>query len=572
MKRLTVLLLVLVLLAGCAVQNPEPTTVPTTEATDPTTGTTQPPGAGLYIPDSALEQQTGGAVKAYDAPSDCIGVYPMGEDLLLFLTGNSTTIQAYGGEELWYRPVNAAVDADVYPGKLGVQISDTGISYYNEVRRQVVLLDASLTETDRVELPENAQGTPVVDPQQKKAYFCTENEIRVLDLETGIARLLRQEAVVWQSVYDVCFDGTVLLCDVIDGEQNGYLAYIDTTNGRLLGKDTQGWDFDSCGDEFLLTDSDGNALYGTWDSEVLELTPAGEAEQVWELLSLGGAMAVGTGADGEVLDFYTLETGLRTASVTLPDAADVYAVVGDAQSGCVWFLMVDDSGEQTLCRWDYALSPVADETVYLQPRYTEENPDVEGLNQCKTDADALAAANGMEIRIWNDAVMAPWEDRRADYRVSSFRETLRAMEQMLSAFPEGMVAKLASISDNGVTTVSLVMGELPEAEAKFQWMDSSTYIALDTGTGGAGAFCSALYRIMDTYILNSNSMLDEWDSRNPVDDRAMIFRYAMTEGMAEYFADDDAQDKLEQLCEAIRDAFELEEYEGALLWEQYLAE
>lgn len=566
MKRLIALLLVLVLLAGCAVQTPEPTTVPTTETTEPTTETTQPPGAGLYIHNSELEQQTNGAVKAYKTHKDCEAVYPMGNNLLLFLPQSSShQIEVYAGEELY---LQYAVEApsSVVPGNLGVQISENGISYYDW---QIVLLDANLQKTGRIELPENVQGIPVVDTQQKYAYFCTENEIRVLDLETGIARLLRQENVEWQSVYDVCCDGRVLLCDVIDEDQNGYLAYIDTKNGKLLGKDTQGWDFDSYADTFLLTNG-GAALYGTWNGEVTSLVPAGENAKVWPVLPLGGALAAHTGEGGLVLDFYTLETGLRTASVTLTEGTDAYGFVADEGNRCIWFLLKDTSGEQTLCRWDYEKSAVADETVYLLPRYTEQAPDVEGLNQCQRAADALAAANGMEIRIWKDAVTAPWEELRSDYRVSSFRETLEVMEQVLSVFPEGMVAKLASISDRGVTSVSLVHGGEEEARTQFQWVDGSIYIALENGNGSGEAFCNALYRVMDTYILNSNSILDEWDSRDPVNDRAMIFQYAMTEGMEEYFEDDDAQSKLKQLCKAIRDAFDLKQYEGELRWEQFL--
>ena len=571
MKRLIALLLVLMLLAGCTVQNPEPTTVPTAEPTDSPTEHTDPPGTPLYIQNSELEQQTNGAVKAYDVHKSSVALYPMGETLLVFFPREqyADQIHIYGGEVLYLRGT-ARPDSSVKPGNIGVQISERGISYYNESSREIVLMDAALNETDRVELPWGAQGTPVVDPQQKYAYFCTENEIRVLDLETGIARLLRQENVEWQSVYDVCFDGRVLLCDVIDEEQNGYLAYIDTSNGKLLGKDTAGWDFDSYGDAFLLTNTDGNALYGTWDTEVQELTLAGEVEQVWELLPLGGALAVGTGEDGVVLDFYTLGTGLRTASVTLTGAADVYSVVADERNNCVWFLMLDDSGKQLLCRWDYEMSAVTDETVYLHSRYTEQNPDVEGLRQIQTEADALGTANGMEIRIWKDAVKAPWEDLQSDYRVSSFRNTLDAMENVLSAFPEGMIAKLASISTTGVTTVSIVRSESDSAQAHFKWHERSTYIALGSGEDAERMFCDALYRVMDTYILNSNSILDEWDSKDPVNDRAIIFQYAMADGMEDYFEDDDAYAKLKQLCKAIRDAFDLKKYEGDLLWEQYL--
>ena len=372
------------------------------------------------------------------------------------------------------------------------------------------------------------------------------------------------------SVRDICFDGRILLCDVTDSNQSSYLAFLDTTTGKLLGKANKDWKFGNAGDAFLLTDSNGNALYGTWDTEILEFAPAGENYRIWPALSLGGALTVRAAEDGMILDFYALESGLRTASVTLPGVAKVNSVAADAVNQCLWFFAIDKENYQTLCRWDYALSPVTDETDYLIHRYTEENPDVVGLKQLQTDADKLAAANGMEIRIWNDAVKAPWENLKADYRVSSFRNALEAMETVLSAFPEGMIAKLTSISTTGVTSVSIVRGEERSAHSHFKWVDHSTYIALETGANAEGAFCEALYRVMDTYILNSNSILDEWYEDDPVSDRAMIFRYAMSADKAEFFEDEDNWDKLDQLCEAIRDAFELDDYEGDLLWEQYL--
>lgn len=569
MKRLIALLLVLVLLAGCTVQEPEPTTVPTTEATEPSTKETDPPGTPLYIQNSELEQQTAGAVKTYGIHKDCMAVYPMGENLLAFFPRqpDADQIHIYGGEELYLRGT-ARPDSLVTPGTWGVQISENGISYYHESLRQIVLLDAGLTEIKRVDLPENARGTAVVDPQQKYAYFCTENEIRVLDLETGIARLLRQEAVEWQRIYDVCFDGRVLLCDVIDSNQSGYLAYIDTSNGRLLGKGTGG--VDTFGDAFLVSNGDGSTLYGTWDTEVQELDPVVGTERIWNLLPLGGALAVRTETDGLVLDFYTLESGLRTASVMLPGAVDIYSVVADLQNNCVWFLMEDDSEERVLCHWDPEMSAVADETVYLLPRYTEQFPDVEGLNRLQTEADLLAAANSMEIRIWKDAVTEPWEDLDVEYRVSSFREGLDAVEQVLAAFPEGMTAKVAALNDSGKLPLSLVGGASETAQGYLEWYNGSVYLAVETGDGVADAFCNALYRAMDTYILNSNSILDEWNSKEPVKDRAMIFQYAMADGMEDYFESKSAQSKLKQLCKAIRDAFDLKKYEGELLWEQYL--
>lgn len=572
MKRLIALILVLLLLSGCTVQQPAPSTQPTQIQTQPTTEPTQPLGPGIYEENSTLEQQTDGAVKMYIPEGNGCTLFPLGGDLLLYCPGKQTALCLYTGETLRQK-ATVLLDASVSPEDLGIQVTPEGVSYYDADAQQVVLLDAGLQETGRINLPENALGIPAVDRAQQTVYFCTENEIRALHMETGIAVLLRQETVAGQSISGLFFDGRVLLCDATDGQQNRYLAYINTENGKLMGRDGACWDLDSCGNAFLLTHGQfgPEALYGTWDGEVRSFVPRGEDTRIWSALALDGAVAVSRSEDGLILDFYNLESGLRTASVTLTEGTGIRDLAADGGNRCVWLLLEDtDSGKQMLCRWDFELSATADETVYLTPRYTEEYPDVEGISQCQSDAQTLGFANAMEIRIWKDAVTAPWEKLQADYRVDNFFQTLDAMEQVLSVLPKGMTAKLASLSDNGVTTVSLVRGAGETAQSQLQWYRGSIYIALETETGSREAFCNALYRAMDTYILNSNSMLDEWNSKDPVGDRAMFFQYAMSEDMEEYFSQQEAQKKLKQLCKAIRDAFDLKEAEDRFLWEQYL--
>ena len=576
MIRLISILLALFLLTGCTVHAPDPTTQPTTEPTTaPTTQPTDPPGASIYMPDSNLEVVTDGAVKCYELNAGDTAVYSVGDKILVFSTGEQTDIRIYTGEELWLNKV-ITLEASVAPENRGVQISEQGMSYYDSQARQIVLLDENFTEKKRFTLPENAKGVPAVDEQQTKAYFCTENEIRSMDLTTGIAALLRQETGVWQSVYDVCFDGKVLLCDVIDRDHNPYLAYFNTENGKLMDKDNGGWDMTSYGDAFLMLRNDesgDSALYGTWDTEPVNFVPVGEAVSIQSLLPLGGAVAVHQTAEGTVLDYYTLESGFRTASLQLPAQTQVQSFTADVTGNCVWFLLSNTTDRSNmLCRWDISKSAVEDDVLYYLPRYTELAPDVEGLNQLKAEAEAMGAVHGMDIRIWKDAIKAPWSDLKSDFRVSSFRVTMDALNGVLDQFPAEMIAKLAPLSDTGATSVSIVRGEEEPARSYFKWLDGSIYIAVTTGEKVEAAFCNALYRAMDIYILNSNSILDEWDAADPVSDRATLFQYAMAPDQAEYFADEYAQLKLKQLCKAIRYAFDLREYEGELLWEQYLSE
>ena len=62
MKRLLLLLLVVFLLTGCGKEEP------VVETTEPTVEVTEP--VCIYMPNSSVEQQTGGAVKVYVPEKD----------------------------------------------------------------------------------------------------------------------------------------------------------------------------------------------------------------------------------------------------------------------------------------------------------------------------------------------------------------------------------------------------------------------------------------------------------------------------------------------------------------------
>ena len=56
----------------------------------------------------------------------------------------------------------------------------------------------------------------------------------------------------------------------------------------------------------------------------------------------------------------------------------------------------------------------------------------------------------------------------------------------------------------------------------------------------------------------------------PREDRAKVMEYACLQGKETYFISFTMQKKLRALCEGIREAYDLEDYPTALLWEQYL--
>jgi len=127
------------------------------------------------------------------------------------------------------------------------------------------------------------------------------------------------------------------------------------------------------------------------------------------------------------------------------------------------------------------------------------------------------------------------------------------------------------------------------------------------GRGSEKALYHELCHLIDTQVFSESNAYDEWDRLNPRDfeydydyltnlertsqeylqdhcrsfidmysmsfpkeDRARIMEYAMTEGNEHLFRSPMLQAKLALLCIGIREAFQLENCEDPLPWEQYL--
>ena len=80
-----------------------------------------------------------------------------------------------------------------------------------------------------------------------------------------------------------------------------------------------------------------------------------------------------------------------------------------------------------------------------------------------------------------------------------------------------------------------------------------------------------LYRQDDPMLSgDKRAFADSFSMSYPIEDRAAVFRYAMSDGGAEVFASKTMQQKLETLCKAIRNACGWKKSEETFLWEQYL--
>ena len=187
MKWIAPVLVVCLVLCGCApsvelTAAPPPDTVPVS-VTEP---------AGIYDPASAIERFTQGAVKAYPlGPVVAAGMAPMGSGILLFSGAENTTLTRLGGENL-HVSATAELNCKITPADPAVQISDSGITYFDPLRKELVFLDAQLKDVRRVPLPGALCGMPALCADLQTVYYCTADALRCLDLETNLDRLVKE--------------------------------------------------------------------------------------------------------------------------------------------------------------------------------------------------------------------------------------------------------------------------------------------------------------------------------------------------------------------------------------------
>lgn len=612
----------LLMLSGCGAE-PEPTAA----VTDPTQATVAPTTApiiqptGYYDPDSALESSTGGAVKVYPLNrSDSYGLVAVGEDLLLLSGMEVTTLTRLTGSTLY---VSAAANLDCYidTASAAFQASEKGVTYYDDARNQLVFLDSGLKEVSRVDLPEQIIGSPALSADRKHLYYCTASQLRCLDLETGLDKLLKEMFFPQQALTALHCDDTVLECSVVDDYGNQYGLYISAETGgtvwETIDDDVTLWTW---GEYYFASHYDGayqELLTGFALQEPMMLL--GDYGAItYPILGMTAAVQISAGTDSTTLSCFDLETGLRDYALELPGADLPTHILGNTAESCIWFLRYgEDYRSDVICRWDYTQSPTADETDYLTRRYSLEAPDTDALARCQESAAEIAKKHGVEILLWTDATAYQPEGYTLspEYQIPLIADSLERLDAALAQYPAKMLKKAASGTSGGKIRICLVRqitGDtsrgLPERNSALQFWDEdeNTYAAVTLGDSMEGNLHHALFHCLESRIISTCNLYDDWNSLNPEgfsytlhyiiqpqdadqllrgrnrafidlfsmtfprEDRATIMEYAMTPGNEDLFESEIMQAKLSRLCQGIRKAFSLQKSEETFLWEQYL--
>lgn len=586
MKRIFLLILVLlILLSGCAQQaeNPPQTTVPPETQPDP----------GCYIPNSDTERTTAGSVRVYNIPDEnALWVAGIGDNLLLATGKDSPTLTVLSGE-------NCVIAGSLKPDfsvDNDCQMTVQGIAYYAEETNEAVYLDHTLQVISKVSLPEKPDSMPLFSADSSEIYYCVGNDIRAYDTMRNISRPVKNQLVESQTLQSILFDGKVLCCEVTYETGDRGTVYLDSQTGKTLSSAPNITILETNASGYVALRQDGfvrQEIFGALDAEAFALDLPDDAVIIPALALNGMVSAKSEAAGGSVLSLFDFTTGTVSAEIVLTDVAEVRSGYTDKWNRCIWFLGEDKEGITHIYRWEPAKNSVKTDVSYKTSVYTAEKPDTEGLAACKTRADVLNKTYSVDIRLWEAALAETGKHAViGEYQTNAIKFALDELEKVMKKLPEKFLRKSA----NRPLHIGIVRSVDGGMESAQFYKKTGAYILIPIGPDLQEEFIRALGYVVNSRVVSNTPILDSWASLNPggftygteneelinvafadkkamqsiVEDRCSVFRYAMETGNEELFASDVMQQKLILLCKGIRDVWGWEKETGTYPWEQYL--
>lgn len=554
----------------------------------------QPQLVSLYDPYSEAEKASDGALRAY-LLGDAIytGLMDFGGKLLVISQGGEMTLLQ---GELGEISATAATDLSESWGSTDLCTNGQSCAYYVSSRSEVVLLDERLQVAARIPLPEDMQGNPLIQLKRGEIFYCTEDQIRAINIQTGISRMVRSHSTMTQELLGSYFDDSLIACMVTDQQANQNILYLDTQTGQELDKKTAWYRMHTWGQSYYVhmpQSEGGQVVFGNRDDVMMRLdVPETQLFPALESWGVVGGLADETGL---IISYYDLQTGNKTAQVKLAGHETLTDVVCDGSY--VWLL-----ADKTLYRWDVKASAVKDETVYTSQMYTEEAPDTEGLERCRARADELENRYGFTLDLYRDAQENGNRfGAKTEFQTGPIGQALDGVENVLTKLPEGF------LEITGDVRVSLVRSLADGQTSELYWKDGACHIVL-AGTDVEEALMLGIGNAVDTRVLGNSFDYDTWDELNPwwfdytydyeenlernnpenclegsnryftdvtamsfpTEDRARLFANALMADNAEMFEAGPIQKKLRAICIAIREAYDYQEDPQIFTWEQYL--
>lgn len=601
MKRICILLLAILLLAGCSAGEAETTTTQQTTVEQPQE-TTQP---GLYQPKNRLEVATGGAVRVFEIGTGrrFAWIGTLGADLMIATDGSNSRVMVLSGENgvpkynMVIRELTITDPQNTYAAITG------GFASYSSELKQVLYYNTALVQTNKLQMPQDISGTVGILEGSGKVYYSVGNEILENDPATGIVRLVRRFSTGGVEILGSYRGGEILHCKMTDASGQESVSYISSVSGQTIDSDPGLMQLDVYGDRYFATKMDGILqlqLFGS-DETVNQLNVQQGSGSFHSVLAVGGVIHSQMNENNALaLNYYDLNTGLRTAELLLEDVSEPSAFYADRSRNCVWFIVKELSTNiQLLCKWDMTAN-TGDETVYTGPYFTAEFPDVDGLAACQQRVDTMNIKYITNILFGNEAMLkTQGHSLVEEHQVSVINSMLDELEAFAAQLPRNFLWDSADGTDSNRLRICIVREIADGSVSKQYWHDGEYYILLTPGSDIQSEMFRCISQAVVSHILGNSVEIDAWTSYNPpdfvygsgvgdcfyagerifvdasamkslTDDRCLTFIYAVSAGNEEIFNSVPMQYKLKRLCVGIRDAYKLGRYEQVLPWEQYL--
>lgn len=619
MRRWLFTLALSVLLCGCVSVNPVEA-VPTTDTALPTQTTSFIQPEETTIPpetepagwdEGSVEDQTNGALLSWQLPGRRIaGIRFMGQDLLaLYNDEGYTQLRLFSLEDMSIKASTELMDYVTNSPQSWAATEDR-FAYYSVSENAVIFLDTQLTPVCSIPVPEDIREQIVITGDLKTAYYSKGGVIYSLDLESGESVLRFDVGINTAYLYmNLMFEDTVLSYR----DPGGKAVFLSTQTWQIIGSDDSFDGIASGGERYFLArvaDDYQEYLVGTFGAEQAAFTPKKNRYPEYQgYLPDRHAVVFKGNEDGKTFfDCYDLTTGKRTAAmlVDFGDAARFSRLLEDPTGDYLWFMTTDANDENSkLYRWEYGAMPVEDDRVYTGKRYTESNPDMEGIARCRARADEMEETYGVEILLHNEAKVPYGYGVKYLYQVRIIEQSLDSLETALASYPEGFFKTLGTVSQNGKIQISLARRIVVDSDWIYYdcmpyWDNGNACIVVQSGYLTGRLVNRGVGYILEAFLRNGGG-LENWESCNPtgftyygsyeaavggdyrssyfIDQKAMIsrgadvavvFEYAMMDYTEKDLKRYSIQKKLALLCESIREAFDLTETTQMLPWEKYL--
>lgn len=597
-KKVIALVLLLLTISGCAANRDDQT-----QGSAAPTVQTAP--MGKYDADNRVEAETKGAVKVFALEQkEFLRMEAQGKQLLVFAKEEEgIKVMLLAGDTLL--PVANALISVAYENVNDIAVLPAGIAFYDNGTNSIVYLDTHLQENNRTKLPEDISGKPYVAPTGE-IYYARANEVRQLDPNTNIPRLVRQIVAKTIELKGCYFDGTVLFCEYKDTKDTLRWCYISSQTGMTLSEYDNLHTLTTAGENYFAAMDDGlvhQLIVGTRKEGPKSLNISRE-KFLGAVPAFNGGVICGASDDELSLSFCDFASGKCAYGVSLKDIEKPTLFCGSGDKGSLWFWAKDlQANTFYLYCWTLSETPIEDANVYTGTLYTAQSPDENGLAECQKQVDKLNSDYGITIRIWENAVRVQGDHTLTpEYQVSSIRETVSQLEEVIKSLPAGFLRKTGRCTDSGAVRICIVRAVDGEQKGTHYWdKDGDYFIVLTPQCDIRDVFLEHLGYVVLTHVMGNSVEMDYWTDYNPegftygehnvekkylagstkafideqsmlsvTEDRSRMFLYAMTDLGNGYFETDAMQGKLSLLSLAIRDTYRMRSVKDVLPWEQYL--